>query len=78
MPSTLSLCRGLPAVPGVTVATDTTPRVLHKIDAELADLVKRRSNCTTLIARCMTEIAGIEAEADVLLDARLALLDDGR
>lgn len=60
------------------MATDTTPRVLHKIDGELAELVKRRSRCTGLIARCMTEIADIEDEADTLLDARLALLDDGR
>lgn len=60
------------------MATDTTPTVLSEIDNELGELRKARSRCTGLIARCMTEIADIELQADVLLDARLALLDDGR
>jgi len=40
------------------------------IDAQLAELSRRRTQCVDLLARCMTEIATIDSRADVLLDRR--------
>jgi hypothetical protein len=42
----------------------------HLIDVELAELATRRARCVDLLARCMTEIATIDFNADVLLDRR--------